>query len=232
MKSKALCLILSLTLALMLVGARAALAKDKAEAELTIKEAALVLERIMTHSDHSIPMDLLKRAKAVIIFPGMLKGGFVVGGTWGTGLVCVRKADGGFSAPAFYDMGGASVGFQIGGESVDLVLLVMHQRGLDGLFKNKAEFGVDAAVAAGPVGRRGEAAVTGASPHADIFSYSHAQGLFAGVSLEGAGIGFDAETNRHYYGGTPTAKGILLKGQVHATGAAHELDRILERYAR
>ena len=232
MKGKTLSLSLFLAL-LLALGCGSALAKDKTEADLTLKEAALVLERIMTQGDNSIPTDLLRRAKAVAIFPGMFKAGFIVGGTYGTGIVCVRNPEGGFSAPAFYDMGGASVGFQIGGESVDLVLVVMKQRGLDGLMKNQVKFGADVAVAAGPVGRRGEAAVSGASPHADIYSYSLAKGLFAGVSLEGTGMGFDAETNQNYYGGKPSASSVLLEGQVApTTPAARNVMQTLDRLAK
>ncbi len=229
MKSKLLCAILALGL---LLTAGAALAKTKAEAEITLKEAALVLERLTTQGDQSIPDDLLKRAKAVAIFPDMLKAGFIVGGTYGTGVISVRQGDGSWSAPAFYEMGGASLGFQIGGQSMDLILVVMKQRGLDGLLKNQVKFGADIAVVAGPVGRRGEAAVSGASPHADVYSYSASKGLFAGVSLEGAGLGLDAETNRSYYGAGLDARGILLEGKVTPTGTARVLVEALGRHAR
>ncbi len=208
-----------------------ALAMDKGEADLKVREAKVILDRIMKQGDKSIPTDLLVKAKAVGIFPGMFKAGFVVGGQYGTGLFCVRQADGKFGPPAFFEMGGASVGFQIGAQATDLVLVVMQQKGLDGILKNQVKFGADVAVAAGPVGRRGEAAVAGASPYADVYSYSLTKGLFAGVSLEGAGIGVDESTNRNYYGSSHNAREILLEGQVARPASALALIKALNAYA-
>jgi lipid-binding SYLF domain-containing protein len=213
--------------------APAALAMDRGEADLKVRQAKVILDRIMKQSDKSIPKDLLRQAKAVGIFPGMFKAGFVVGGQYGTGMICVRQADGKFGPPAFFEMGGASVGFQIGAQSTDLVLVVMQQRGLDGILKNQVKFGADVAVAAGPVGRRGEAALSGASGHADVYSYSLTKGLFAGVSLEGAGIGVDENTNAAYYGGGISPRGIMVEGQAAMPPAsAQELIKALNKYSR
>lgn len=208
-----------------------ALATDFNEVDLKVREAKVILDRIMKQGDKSIPKDLLQRAKAVGIFPGMFKAGFVVGGQYGTGMFCVRQADGKWGPPAFFEMGGASVGFQIGAQSTDLVLVVMQQRGLDGLLKNQVKFGADVGVAAGPVGRRGEAALAGASGYADIYSYSLSKGLFAGVSLEGAGLGIDEGANAAYYGGVFSPRGILLEGQVQPPHSAQELLKALGKYA-
>jgi lipid-binding SYLF domain-containing protein len=221
---------LAVTLALALT-VPAALAADFNEADLKVRESKVILDRVMKQEDKSIPKDLLRRAKAVGIFPGMFKAGFVVGGQYGTGLICVRQADGKWGPPAFFEMGGASVGFQIGAQSTDLVLVVMQQRGLDGILKNQVKFGADVGVAAGPVGRRGEAALAGASGHADIYSYSLTKGLFAGVSLEGAGLGADESSNAAYYGGVISPRGIMIEGQAVPPVSAQELIRALGKYA-
>lgn len=226
----ALAAALALTLA-MALAVPAALASDFNEVDLKVREAKVILDRVMKQGDKSIPSDLLRRAKAVGIFPGMFKAGFVVGGQYGTGMFCVRQSDGKWGPPAFFEMGGASVGFQIGAQSTDLVLVVMQQRGLDGILKNQVKFGADVGVAAGPVGRRGEAALAGASGHADVYSYSLTKGLFAGVSLEGAGLGVDEGANAAYYGGVFSPRGIMLEGQVRPPQSAQDLLKALTKYA-
>ena len=209
-----------------------ALAASREDAAIKVKEAELVLEQIMTSHDRSIPSDLMKTAKAVAIFPNMVKAGFIIGGQYGTGLVMVRRAGGGFGPPAFFSMGGVSAGFQIGAQATDLILVVAKQRGLDGLLKNKVKFGADLAVVAGPVGRRGEAGLSGASLQADVLSYSRSKGLFAGVSLEGAGIEFDKETTSNYYGKALTMADFMAPGKVMAPPEAQSLIKTLDKAGR
>ena len=210
----------------------AALATDKAEAELKVKEAEVVVGQIMNSPDSSIPEDLVRKAKAVVIFPGMVKAGFIVGGQYGTGLVLARQADGHFGGPAFYTMGGVSAGLQIGAQAVDVIMLVMNKKGLDGILHNKVKFGADIGVAAGPVGRRAEASVTGADLYADVYSYSRAKGAFAGVSLEGGGLEYDAETTKAYYGHALSSADILSKGKATIPASAQALIKALNAMAR
>lgn len=206
--------LLAAALGLAALTAIPALATDKVEAELKLKEAEVVVRQIMLAPDSNVPSDLVRKARAVVIFPGMVKAGFIVGGQYGTGVVIARRADGSFGAPAFYTMGGVSAGLQIGAQAVDVIMLVMNKKGLDGILKNKVKFGADIGVAAGPVGRRAEAGVTGADLYADVYSYSRAKGAFAGVSLEGAGLEYDATTTKAIYGKALTASEILSKGEV------------------
>ena len=145
-----------------------------------------------------IPAEMLRSAKGIVIIPNVIKGGFIVGGRFGRGVVLVRR-NGGFSPPLFVTIGGGSVGFQAGVQSMDLVLLFRTQRSLDNLLKGKLTLGADANVAAGPVGRHGEAA-TDLSLKAEVYSYSRARGLFAGISLEGSWIAIDDEAAAAYYG--------------------------------
>jgi len=219
--------LLAASLCLVALAAIPALATDKVEAELKLKEAEVVVRQIMLSPDSNIPSDLVRKAKAVVIFPGMVKAGFIVGGQYGTGVVIARRADGSFGAPAFYTMGGVSAGLQIGAQAVDVIMLVMNKKGLDGILHNKVKFGADIGVAAGPVGRRAEAGVTGADLYADVYSYSRAKGAFAGVSLEGAGLEYDVDTTKAVYGKALTAGEILSQGAVSPPAPALPLIKAL-----
>src|SRR4051794_7185924 len=151
-------------------------AKQLKDASKKADSAARVFEQIMGAPDRSIPKDLLDRAEAVAVFPGMLKAGLVVGGRGGSGIIS-RRVTGGWSAPAFFKMGGASVGLQIGAAKTDLVLLFMNESALRGLLEDKLEVGGEASAAAGPVGRAA-AASTNLTLDAGILSYSHSKGIF------------------------------------------------------
>src|SRR5204863_1118 len=162
------------------------------------ENASRVFEQIMGAPDRSIPKDLLDRAEAVAVFPGMIKAGFVVGGRGGSGVIS-RRVTGGWSAPAFFHMGGASVGLQIGAAKTDLVLLFMNEDALKGLLGDKLEIGGEASAAAGPVGRTASAS-TNLRLDAGILSYSRSKGLFAGLELKGAVINPDNNLNEALYG--------------------------------
>lgn len=218
-------------LTLCLAGPGRALAGDKKDGTLKVKEAEVVIDQIMSAGDASIPRDLLAKAKAVAIFPDLIKAGFVVGGQYGTGVVMVRQGDGSWGPPAFFTMGGASLGLQLGAQAADVVMVIMKQRGLDGILSNKVKFGADLAVVAGPVGRRGEASISGASLYADAYSYSRSKGLFAGVSLEGAGLEYDVETTREFYGQNLSVRDVLERGKAHAPAVAQSLMRTLDRHS-
>jgi lipid-binding SYLF domain-containing protein len=173
-------------------------AKQLKDASKKADSAARVFEQIMGAPDRSIPKDLLDRAEAVAVFPGVLKAGFVVGGRGGSGIIS-RRVTGGWSAPAFFKMGGASVGLQIGASKTDLVLLFMNDSALRGLLEDKLEVGGEASAAAGPVGRAA-AASTNLTLDAGILSYSRSKGLFAGLEIKGAVINPDNNLNEALYG--------------------------------
>jgi SH3 domain-containing YSC84-like protein 1 len=160
--------------------------------------ASRVFEQVMGAPDRSIPRELLDRAEAVAVFPGMLKAGFVVGGRGGSGVIS-RRVTGGWSAPAFFKMGGASLGLQIGAAKTDLILLFMNEAALKGLLEDKLEVGGEASAAAGPVGRTASAS-TNLTLDAGILSYSRSKGLFAGLELKGAVINPDNNLNEALYG--------------------------------
>lgn len=178
--------------------APSASAKQIKDASKKAESAARVFEQIMGAPDRSIPKDLLDRAEAVAVFPGMLKAGLLVGGRGGSGIIS-RRVTGGWSAPAFFKMGGASVGLQIGAAKTDLVLLFMNDSALRGLLEDKLEVGGEASAAAGPVGRAA-AASTNLTLDAGILSYSRSKGLFAGLEIKGAVINPDNNLNEALYG--------------------------------
>jgi lipid-binding SYLF domain-containing protein len=171
--------------------------KARAAAAQSAK-AARVFDQIMGTREKSIPRDLLDRAEAVAVFPGVLKGGFIVGGRGGSGVIS-RRVAGGWSAPAFFDLGGGSIGLQIGVASTDYILLFMNEHAVDSLLSDKFEIGGEGSAAAGPVGRSASAS-TDARLNAQILSYSRSKGLFAGLELKGVVIKPDNEDNLQVYG--------------------------------
>ena len=178
--------------------------KARAAAEQSSK-AARVFDQIMGTRERSIPRDLLDRAEAVAVFPGVLKGGFILGGRGGSGVIS-RRVAGGWSAPAFFDLGGGSIGLQIGVASTDYILLFMNEHAVDSLLGNQFEIGAEGGAAAGPVGRSASAS-TDARLNAQILSYSRSRGAFAGLELKGVVIKPDNEDNLQVYG--MTARDIL-----------------------
>lgn len=162
-------------------------------------DAARVFNEIMGTPDKGIPRELLSKAEAIAVFPGVVKAAFIIGGRGGQGVIS-RRIRNGWSAPAFFNVGGGSFGAQIGASKTDYVLLIMNQDGLKGLTEDKFEMGGEASVAAGPVGRTAGAS-TNATLDAGILTYSRSKGLFAGVSLQGAVINPDNDLNESTYEG-------------------------------
>jgi lipid-binding SYLF domain-containing protein len=179
--------------------------KKAREAAEQSARAARVFEQIMGTREKSIPKDLLDKAEAVAVFPGVLKGGLIVGGRGGSGVISRRVANG-WSAPAFFDLMGGSVGLQIGVASTDYILLFMNEHAVDSLLSDKFEIGGEGSAAAGPVGRSASAS-TDARLNAQILSYSRSKGAFAGLELKGVVIKPDNEDNLQVYG--MTARDIL-----------------------
>jgi lipid-binding SYLF domain-containing protein len=195
--------------------------KDLEKARDRVDSASEVMREVMGTPDKSIPKEILDNAKAVIVFPGVLKAAFIVGGSGGEGVAVRKLANGGWSAPAFLNIGGGSVGFQIGGEKIDYVMVVTNDDGLNSLLSDKFEFGGEGSVAAGPVGRTA-AATTSATLGAGILTYSRSQGAFAGVSLKGAVIK-PSDLNRAIY--KRTAKQVLIDDLTPAESAPKDLQK-------
>jgi lipid-binding SYLF domain-containing protein len=190
--------------------------------------SAETLADMMRAADNGIPQDLLDRAKCVVVIPGMKKAGFIFGAKYGRGFAVCRKEGGsGWSAPAAMRSEGGSFGFQIGISDTDVVLLVMNDGGMKHLLSDKFTLGGDAAVAAGPIGRAASAE-TDAMMHAEILSYSRSHGLFVGISLEGATLRPDEETNRELYGHDATNREILT-GDFKTPEVARRFEHALHR---
>jgi lipid-binding SYLF domain-containing protein len=206
-------------------------AKDKDEKENDrLQNAGTVLKEIMDVPDN-IPQDLVDKARCVIVFPSVVKAAFVVGGSYGRGaMVCRTGSDftGPWGAPAMMALEAGSVGFQIGGQATDFVILVMNNRGVDSLLHSKVKLGADASVAAGPKGRDAQAS-TDATLRAEMLSYSRARGAFAGVSLEGSTLRPDEDANRRLYGRDTTAAHIITEGKIEAPASAHDLLATLQK---
>lgn len=216
--------------AIMLFGvwATAAFAKNE---DKKVQESADVLAKIMKIPEKGIPPVLLRDAKAIAIIPGVIKGALVVGGRHGTGVLSVRNADNSWSDPVFLSITGGSVGWQVGATSTDLILVFKEVKDVDKLLQGKFTLGADAAVAAGPVGRKASAA-TDVTFQTGILSYSRSRGLFAGVSLEGAALLIDEDANHAYYGKSDLAAKDILAGQgIKKAPATVNLQKALTKYS-
>jgi lipid-binding SYLF domain-containing protein len=190
--------------------------------------SAETLTDMMGAADKGLPQDLIDKARCVVVVPGMKKAGFIFGAKYGRGFAVCRRAGGvGWSAPAAMRVEGGSVGFQIGASETDIVLLVMNEGGMKRLLSDKFTLGGDASVAAGPVGRD-LSAQTDAMLKAEMLSYSRARGLFAGISLEGATLRPDEETNKELYGRNTTNREILT-GDFKTPKVAAKFERSLRR---
>ena len=195
-----------------------------------VESATDVLSKIMEIPESAIPPALLADAQGIAVIPGVIKVGFVVGGQYGRGVLVVRKG-GAWSNPVFISLMSGSVGWQIGAESTDFVLVFKTPRSIEGIMKGKYTLGADAAVAAGPVGRLAKAS-TDIELKAEIYSYSRNRGLFAGVSLEGSSLQVDDKGNGEYYGKKEVhPSGILSGKDVDTPAGAEKLKKSLEKYA-
>lgn len=195
-----------------------------------VKDAGVVLKEILNIPD-DIPQDLLDKAECLIILPSVKKGAFGIGGSYGRGVMICRSGEhykGKWGAPALYALEGVSIGFQLGGQATDFVLLVMNPKGANSLLYSKVKLGADASAAAGPKGRTAEGA-TDIVMNAEILSYSRNKGLFAGVSLEGSTLRSDGSANEKLYGKKLSAREIIRQGKVGIPACASELVSLLDR---
>jgi lipid-binding SYLF domain-containing protein len=199
--------------ALLLCGALAPVAPALAQAreEARLITATQVLDELREQPDQNVPAWLMQRAYGIAVIPEVIKGAFLVGGRYGKGVLTVRGANGHFSDPIFIDLAGGSFGWQLGATSTDVVLIFTSQRGVENFAGGKFTLGADASVAAGPVGRQGEAA---AGINAEIYSYSRARGLFAGVALDGTVLAFDRTANDEFYGHEEVTTSAITSGAV------------------
>lgn len=201
------------TLLLTLVGALALATSPmlaQSEEAARIKAATTVLQEIKDAPDGGVPKWVVEKAQGVAVFPGVKKGGLLIGGEWGRGIISAKAMKSGtWSAPAFLTLTGGSIGAQIGGQEVDLLLVVIDQKGLEQLASNQFKLGADVGVSAGPVGRNSEAS-TDVQMRAKILSYSRSRGLFAGVTLNGASLKQDRDANERFYGQAYRTSQIII----------------------
>lgn len=224
-------IILILTVIFFTIASTVLYADELARLEQRIQNCEEVISEIMQMPDRAIPTDLLSKCTAVAIFPYVLKGGFFVGARYGRGIIIAqdpktRK----WKAPAFFTIGGGSFGLQFGIQAIDLILVIMNKRGLEGLLQDKLTLGGDAAITAGPVGRN-VSADTDLLLKAGIFSYSRSKGIFAGVALKGAVIAPDRSANRTYYGGPVDVREILLGDKIIVPASARNLIETLSKFS-
>ena len=194
-----------------------------------VEESGKVLSEIQQMPDQSIPEDLMRSCSAIAIFPNTISAGLGIGGKYGQGIIMARNANGNWSSPAIFTIAGGSIGWQIGGQATDFVLLIMNRRSVDGLLQGKFKLGADAAVAAGPVGRAGEAS-TDIQLKGGILSYSRTRGLFAGVKLEGAVIAQHWDGNNALYGKSLSAEEILIGNKAKMPKPADSVLKVLNKY--
>jgi lipid-binding SYLF domain-containing protein len=219
---------LAVAVFLFLSFASRAVAQDKWENLLI--ESAKVFEEMTEMPEEGIPSSLIKKCHAVAIFPSTVGGGFIIGGKYGQGVIVAKDTKRRtWSAPAVFNLAGGSFGWQIGGQATDIILLVMTERGLDGLLQSKFKLGGDASVSAGPVGRDAQAA-TDLQLKGGILSYSRSRGLFAGIKLEGAIITFNRKANTSLYGGKASSRDILIERTVDVPDYAKRLMKNLRKY--
>jgi lipid-binding SYLF domain-containing protein len=226
--SLVLCLLLCLMTTIALADDTAE-AKNNTKAAGRIEAAGTVLDEIQQAPDNRIPEEVLGSAECVAVVPSMLKGGFVFGGRYGRGVASCRNEKG-WSAPAFFTVTGGSFGLQIGGQAVDLVMLIMNKNGMNHLLSSQFKLGADASAAAGPVGRHASAD-TDWKMRAEVLTYSRARGLFAGLELAGAVIKQDKDSTREFYGRMVPFK-TSLQGEIAAPKDAYPFLNTLAKWAQ
>ncbi len=210
-----------------LLSTTAALA-DRGDDIDRLESGATVIKEIMSAPDSGIPDEVISHAKCIAVIPSMLKAAFVFGGAYGKGVASCRTETG-WSAPAFFSLRGGSWGLQIGGQAADIVMLIMNDRGMDGLLQSKVKLGGDASVAAGPIGRHADAS-TDWKMRAEVLTYSRTRGLFAGISLNGAVLTEHKDDTRDFYGKMVPFRTILT-GKVEAPKEAELWRGTLAKYA-
>jgi len=204
---------------------------DKAKLDQRIEAAHAVLHELMATPDKGVPLDIASRATCVAVIPGFKKGAFLVGGQYGQGVATCRTKSGGWSAPVFIQMSGASFGLQAGGQSTDLVLVGVSHRSMDDLLKDKVKLGGDIAVAAGPVGRNSQASTTELA-NAEFYAYSRSKGLFGGIDLTGDEVNQNQDDTKTYYGSDIPYQRVLSGSVATPASAQHFVRTVNELFRR
>jgi len=229
MKIRAILFIGVVVLSASVVNSQTLQGKDTKEGASQASKSAKVLDEIMGTPDKGIPRDLIDKAECVMVFPNVVKGGFIIGASGGRGVASCRTKSG-WSAPAYFEIKGGSVGLQIGGQATDFVLLIMNESGMKSLLSDKFELGGEGSVAAGPVGRTATA-TTDAKMDAQILSYSRSKGLFGGVSLKGSVISPDKSDMEGTYGKGVKANTVLAADKARAPQAVQVFPNALAQYS-
>ena len=216
---------------LVVLGASAGAGAQSQSREATIvTDAQTVFDEIMAAPDKQIPQAILEKAEAIAVFPNLLRAAFVFGGQRGRGIISVRNpANGTWSAPAFLTITGGSWGAQIGGQSIDLVLVVVNERGVDNLLTNQFKIGGEASAAAGPIGRSAEAS-TDVLMRAQILSYSRSRGLFIGLAVNGSSVRADVDANERMYGARLDSRAIAIERRGGSPAAIGAWRETLQKY--
>jgi SH3 domain-containing YSC84-like protein 1 len=215
-KERVFKLALIVAVALLISGVTQVRAQDKAEAQALVDKARITFQSFMSDKNYEYLHKNLKDVKGLLIYPQVLKAGFILGGSGGTGVLVVRDAKAkDWSQPAFYTIGSVSFGFQIGGEAAEVIVMAMTQKAIDSLFTTSVKFGGDTSVAAGPYGAGAKANVT-----ADFISYAKSKGLYAGLNLEGSAVDVREGLNKAYYDKAVTPVQIIVEKKVSNTGSA------------
>jgi lipid-binding SYLF domain-containing protein len=210
------------------LGPRTATAQTR-EAKI-VSNAAVVLSEIMGAPDKAIPQSIVDKVEAIAVFPGVIRAGFIFGGQRGHGIISVRdRSTNTWSAPAFLTITGGSWGAQLGGQSIDLILVIINKSGVDNLLKDQFKIGGEASAAAGPVGRAAEAS-TDVLMHAQILSYSRSRGLFAGIAVNGSAVRSDIDANEHLYGTRLDGRQIALERRGGSPAAIADWRAALKKY--
>jgi lipid-binding SYLF domain-containing protein len=208
--------VLMVVVALLISGVTQARADDKSDAQALVDKARITFQGFMNDKNYEYLHKNLKDVKGLLIYPQVLKAGFILGGSGGTGVLVVRDAKtGDWSQPAFYTIGSASVGFQIGGEAAEVIVMAMTQKAIDSLYTTSVKFGGDTSAAAGPYGAGAKANVT-----ADFISFAKSKGLYAGLNLEGSAVDVRDSLNKAYYGKAVTPVQIIVEKKVSNKGSA------------
>ena len=225
MRTRLIVIPLALLLAFPVAASTGLTRKDKS----TLHDAVVVLDALTSAPDKGIPQELLARADCILIFPSVAKGALIVGGMGGHGVASCRQPDGIMGSTAFYTVGGASIGFQIGGQSADVVMLIMNEGGVNHLLADRFTIGGEATASAGPVGRTAQAA-TDAQLHAQILSWSRSRGLFVGAALDGSVVKPNQDANARLYGEETSGKEILVDSKLAVPPSAQPLVESIRRH--
>jgi SH3 domain-containing YSC84-like protein 1 len=205
-------------------------AEGNANLEARVDSAVTVVQEIMSAPDGGIPDTIARHATCIGVIPSVKKGAFVVGASYGQGVVTCRTKTG-WSGPVFIRLAGGSFGFQIGGQATDLILVAVNDKGFQDMLRSKFKIGGDASAAAGPVGRNASAS-TDILMNAELLSYSRAKGVFAGIDLNGADVSQNVDDTRAYYGGQPESVADILHGNVPVPSGARHFVSTVARYFR